>query len=97
MPTEIDSFRPEICPKQLASDTLTSCWFERLLHGDGLLLGLEVVEENGSLGGVLAPVANDDARAVDDLAGITLAVERACRSRSAKSSTHTALSISQSL
>lgn len=43
-----------------------------------LLLGLEVVEEDGALLGLLTPVLDDDARAVDDLAGITLTVENAC-------------------
>lgn len=43
-----------------------------------LLLGLEVVEEDGALLGLLTPVLDDDARAVDDLAGVTLTVENAC-------------------
>ena len=43
-----------------------------------LLLGLEVVEEDGALLRLLTPVLDDDARAVDDLAGITLTVENAC-------------------
>lgn len=42
-----------------------------------LLLGLEVVEEDGALLGLLTPVLDDDARAVDDLAGVTLTVENA--------------------
>jgi len=42
-----------------------------------LLLSLEVVEEDGALLGLLTPVLNDDARAVDDLAGVTLTVELA--------------------
>jgi hypothetical protein len=44
-----------------------------------LLLGLEVVEEDAALLGLLTPVLDDDARAVDDLAGVTLAVNLACR------------------
>jgi hypothetical protein len=43
-----------------------------------LLLGLEVVEEDVALLGLLTPVLDDDARAVDDLAGVTLAVDLAC-------------------
>lgn len=42
-----------------------------------LLLGLEVVEEDGALLGLLTPVLNHDARAVDDLASVTLTVEDA--------------------
>lgn len=42
-----------------------------------LLLGLEVVEEDGALLGLLTPVLDDDARAVDDLAGVALTVENA--------------------
>lgn len=42
-----------------------------------LLLGLEVVEEDGTLLGLLTPVLNDDARAVDNLAGVALAVKDA--------------------
>ena len=44
-----------------------------------LLLGLEVVEEDRALLRLLTPVLDDDARAVDDLAGVTLTVENACR------------------
>jgi hypothetical protein len=43
-----------------------------------LLLGLEVVEEDAALLGLLTPVLDDDARAVDDLAGVTLTVDLAC-------------------
>lgn len=43
-----------------------------------LLLGLEVVEEDGALVGVFSPVLDNDARAVNNLAGVTLAVENAC-------------------
>ena len=43
-----------------------------------LLLGLEVVEEDVALLGLLTPVLDDDARAVDDLAGVALAVNLAC-------------------
>lgn len=44
-----------------------------------LLLGLEVVEKDAALLGLLTPVADDNARAVDDLAGVTLTVNLACR------------------
>lgn len=49
------------------------------LHGktSNLLLSLEVVKEDRALLGLLTPVLNDDARAVDDLAGVTLTVELA--------------------
>ena len=43
-----------------------------------LLLGLEVVEEDAALLGLLTPVLDDDARAVDDLAGVAFAVDLAC-------------------
>ena len=42
-----------------------------------LLLGLEVVEEDGALLRLLTPVLDDNARAVDDLAGVALAVDLA--------------------
>ena len=42
------------------------------------MLGLEVVEENGTLLALLTPVLDDDARAVDDLACVTLTVQNAC-------------------
>jgi hypothetical protein len=44
-----------------------------------LLLSLEVVEEDGALLRLLTPILDDDARAVDDLAGVTLTVNLACR------------------
>ena len=44
-----------------------------------LLLGLEVVEEDGALLRLLTPVLDNDARAVDDLAGVALAVDLACK------------------
>jgi hypothetical protein len=43
-----------------------------------LLLGLEVVEEDAALLGLLTPVLDDDARAVDDLTGVAFAVDLAC-------------------
>jgi len=42
-----------------------------------LLLGLEVVEQDGALLRLLTPVLDNDARAVDNLAGVALAVENA--------------------
>ena len=53
-----------------------------------LLLGLEVVEEDGALLGFLTPVTDDDAGAVDDLAGVALTVKLACSEQSAKSPQH---------
>ena len=49
-----------------------------------LLLGLEVVEEDAALLGLLTPVLDNDARAVDDLAGVALAVDLACNSRTVR-------------
>lgn len=43
-----------------------------------LLLGLEVVEQHRALLALLTPVAEHNARAVDDLARVTLAVQHAC-------------------
>ena len=42
-----------------------------------LLLSLEVVEENRAFLRLLTPVFDDDARAVDDLTGVTLTVKLA--------------------
>lgn len=51
------------------------------LHGNLvealLLLGGEVVEQDGALLGLLSPVLDDDAGAVDDLARVALAVDLA--------------------
>ena len=41
------------------------------------LLGLEVIEEDVALLGFLAPVADDDAGAVDDFTGVAFAIELA--------------------
>jgi hypothetical protein len=49
-----------------------------------LLLGLEVVEQDAALLGLLTPVLDNDARAVDDLAGVALAVDLACDSRTVR-------------
>jgi len=46
-------------------------------HAD-LLLGLEVVHEDVALSAVLTPVADDGARAVDNLAGVAITVNLAC-------------------
>jgi hypothetical protein len=43
-----------------------------------LLLGLEVVEKDAPLLGLLTPIANDDARAVDNLTRVTFTVNLAC-------------------
>ena len=58
-----------------------SLFFCRIVGRRRLLLGLEVVEEDAALLGLLAPVLDDDARAVDDLAGVALAVDLACFAR----------------
>ena len=42
-----------------------------------LLLSLEVVEEDGTFLGLFTPVLDNDTRAVDDLAGVSFAVELA--------------------
>jgi hypothetical protein len=42
-----------------------------------LLLGLEVVEEDAALLALLTPVLDNDARAVDDLAGVALTIDLA--------------------
>ena len=47
-----------------------------------LLLGLEIVEQNRAFLRFLAPIADDDAGAVDDFAGVALAVEHAYEERS---------------
>lgn len=49
------------------------------MHTDAtrLLLGLEVVEEDAALLGLLTPVLDDNARAVDDLAGVAFTVNLA--------------------
>lgn len=49
-----------------------------------LLASLEVVEEDGTFLGLLTPVLDNDARAVDDLAGVSFAVELAYIPRSQK-------------
>jgi hypothetical protein len=43
-----------------------------------LLAGLEVVEEDGALLRLFTPVLDNDARAVDNLASISLTVKLAC-------------------
>lgn len=42
-----------------------------------LLLSLEVVEEDAALLGLLTPILDDDARAVDHLTGVTLTIDLA--------------------
>lgn len=49
-----------------------------------LLLGLEVVEQDAALLGLLTPVLDNNARAVDDLAGVALAVDLACDSKTVR-------------
>ena len=43
-----------------------------------LLLGLEVVEEDAAFLALLTPILDNDARAVDNLARVTLTVDLAC-------------------
>ena len=50
-----------------------------LSNATRLLLGLEIVEQDGALLALLAPVADDDAGAVDDFAGVAFAVEHTCK------------------
>ena len=45
------------------------------MHIQRLLLGLEVVEKDGALLRLFTPVPDDDARAVDHLTRIALAIE----------------------
>jgi hypothetical protein len=40
-----------------------------------LLLGLEVVEEDGALLRLLTPILDNDARAVNNLAGVALTIQ----------------------
>ena len=46
-------------------------------YGGYLLLGLEIVKEDGAFLAFFAPVADDDAGAVDDFSGVAFAVEDA--------------------
>lgn len=57
-----------ICPIHIPSA------LDQMVH---LLLGLEVVEEDGALLRLFSPVLDNNAGAVDNLAGITLTVENA--------------------
>ena len=63
----------------LRTARLCAAWKAGRLKATRLLLGLEVVEQDAALLGLLTPVLDDDARAVDDLAGVTLTVDLACR------------------
>lgn len=48
-----------------------------VVRGASLLLGLEVVQEDAALLGLLTPILDNDARAVDNLAGVALTVNLA--------------------
>jgi hypothetical protein len=48
-----------------------------LMLASRLLLGLEVVEKDRALLRLFTPIADDDARAVDDLAGVALTIDLA--------------------
>lgn len=62
-----------------AAELQTVCLLDRQVRSRRLLLGLEVVEQDAALLGLLTPVLDNDARAVDDLAGVALAVDLACK------------------
>jgi hypothetical protein len=49
-----------------------------IANHDFLLLGLEVVEEDRPLLRLLTPILDDNARAVDNLACVSLAVQHTC-------------------
>lgn len=51
------------------------CVFGVPTFASSLLRRLEVVHDDGALLRLLTPVLDDDARAVDDLAGVTLTIE----------------------
>ena len=61
---------------------MVSVWFSGSSDSD--LTGLEVLEEDVALLRLLTPVLDDTARAVDDLAGVTLTVENTCSIQSVK-------------
>jgi hypothetical protein len=58
--------------KRFATARYQSSWPDHIL-----LLGLEVVEKDGALLGLLTPVTDHDARAVDDLASISFTIKLA--------------------
>lgn len=64
-----------------AAKLQTVCLLDCQVRSRRLLLGLEVVEQDAALLGLLTPVLDDDARAVDDLAGVALAVNLACKGK----------------
>lgn len=76
MPTEVARVQQESRICGLVYKSAPSIPFKST-SSKRLLLGLEVVEEDGSLLRLLTPVLDDNARAVDDLAGVTLTIQDA--------------------
>lgn len=68
-PSLLRSLVPMVGPRKIVLDSIVVI---------DLLLGLEVVEEDGALLGFFTPVPDDDARAVYDLACVALAIDLAC-------------------
>jgi hypothetical protein len=66
------------CRRRIAELLAVCCLVARSRR---LLLGLEVVEQDAALLGLLTPVLDNNARAVDNLAGVALAVDLACNSK----------------
>jgi hypothetical protein len=69
------------CRRRVAKLLAVCCLVARSRR---LLLGLEVVEQDAALLGLLTPVLDNNTRAVDDLAGVALAVDLACNSRTVR-------------
>jgi hypothetical protein len=61
----------------VAQEAIEKWWASCSQERARLLLGLEVVEEDGALLRLLTPVLDDNARAVDDLAGVAFTVNLA--------------------
>lgn len=80
MPTEVARVHPNrvVTGGLKPSPRLYTLQINAIRGSKHLLRGPEVVEEDGALLRLLTPVLDNDARAVDDLAGVTLAVENAC-------------------
>lgn len=79
MPAEVARVQPQsvVSGGPKASPRLYTLHFNAV-RAARLLRGLEVVQEDGALLRLLTPVLDNDARAVDNLAGVALAVEDAC-------------------
>ena len=63
--------------------SFSSLWSTESFHNSfgkrRLLFGLEIVEQDGTFLGLLTPVADDNAGAVDYFSGVTFAVEHTWR------------------